>query len=139
VNSDQSISTLSIESLNEEIQKLISQRRWIMERFTRDAAELVAAKDFQMSENLQLLRRLSVPEREIPFLESTDRGRRYKKLSNDEIKGELKTFLREGRAPTRVIIEQLGISFAAFKVFVAQNPTFLEKEGQNKGRLWRIR
>jgi hypothetical protein len=82
---------------------------------------------------------LSVPEREIPFLESTDRRRRYKKLSNDEIKEELKTFLREGRAPTRVIIEQLGISFAAFKVFVAQNPTFLEKEGQNKGRLWRIR
>ncbi|MCE9587335.1 MAG: hypothetical protein K8R57_03365 [Verrucomicrobia bacterium] len=132
-------STISLESIRDEIQKLIAQRHWVVDKFEKDASDLVGWKDTELADNLVLLRKLGVSDQEIPFLDQkSDRRRKYQHLTHDQIKESLHDFLGDGNAPTRTILERLGISFAAFKAFAAQNPTFLQKLGNNKGRVWRI-
>ncbi len=132
---------VSLETIQREIENLKNERRWIVDSYKDKIQAIERERDLELDRNLQVLKRLGVNDTEIPFGSSTGRRqRKYRKLDPDEMKELLSSFMREGEAiPTKEILLRLNISFHDFKAFVRENSDFLEKKGQNKGRVWLLR
>jgi hypothetical protein len=134
------MTTISLETLEAEIDKLKKLRNWLVEDYGRRIKSLEDEKNEYLQSNFQLLRRLGVPVDEIPH--ATGAGgnkRKYAKLDHPTMASLLSEFLRTRESvPTREILAHLNISLPDFVRFNRENVGFLLSSGFNKARKWRL-
>ena len=132
--------TISLETLELEIDKLKKLRIWLVEDYGRRIKSLEDERNEHLQSNYQLLRRLGVSEEEIPHnLGEGGNRRKYAKMDHKTLAKKLVEFLRPREAtPTRLILEHLNISMPDFVCFNTVNKGFLVWDGKNKARKWKL-
>jgi hypothetical protein len=132
--------TISLESLEAEIEKLKKLRLWLVEDYGRRITSLENERDEHLQSNFQLLKRLGVPIYQIPHnLGAGGNKKKYAKLDNTTMARMLVEFLASRESlPTREILGHLNISLPDFIRFNRENDGFLVWEGLNKARKWRL-
>ena len=131
--------TITIDAIESYISELKAQRIAIIEKHRREVLTLDTERDNKLRDNQVILSKLGVSENEIPFVVAKNsKQRKYSKLSDEDFKNALISFMGKEALPTSKIINQFNVSFIDFKIFARRNTDFLIPEGEKKGRTWEI-
>jgi hypothetical protein len=128
----------TLASIRGAIDSLKMEREWIVSSYAAKIAELEDARDAELAQNLEGLKKLGVSDEEIPFRLTA--GKKFRKLTHDEILHKLQRFMQPNDSyPSPVLLAELKISYPDFRTFVKAHPSFIEAIGINKGRVYRCK
>jgi hypothetical protein len=127
-------------TIQDSIQQLLNQRKWIIQDFTERLKSLDAERDAALKLNEGHLKELGVKDDNIPAPPALNLNLGFtRKLSNNQIMSLLKEFMEPTvKYSSSEILAHLMISYVDFRKFVQENPSFLLGEGKNKGRSYML-
>jgi hypothetical protein len=127
-----------VSQYNQLVKRLMDERSSIVTDCQERVKDLEHKRDKDLLRNLQDLRKMGVKDEDIPnILGGT--GRKFRKLEAPLIKEILtESMKREEWYPSTPLLQILKISYPDFRDFVKHNPDFIEKKGDNKGRLYKL-
>jgi hypothetical protein len=127
-------------TIQDSIQQLLNQRKWIIQDFNERLKLLDAERDAALKLNEGYLKELGVSEGDIPAPPALNLNLgSIRKLSNNQIMSLLKEFMEPAvKYSSSEILAHLMISYVDFRKFVEENPSFLLGEGKNKGRYYML-
>jgi hypothetical protein len=127
-------------TIQDSIQQLLNQRKWIIQDFTERLKLLDAERDAALKLNEGHLKELGVKDDNIPAPPALNLNLgSIRKLSNNQIVSLLKEFMEPTvKYSSSEILAHLMISYLDFRKFVHENPSFLLGEGKNKGRSYML-
>ena len=134
--------TVSVEatlaSIRDAIENLKKEREWIVTSYASQISKLEDDRDQELATNLEGLKSLGVAEQDIPLRLTA--GKKFRKLTHDEILHKLKRFMQPHESyPSTPLLAELKISYPDFRTFVKAHPSFIEAIGINKGRVYRCK
>jgi len=120
------------------VQGLLDERKAIVARFKSQADDLERDRNLKLELNRQRLVRIGYDQSKIP--EPLAVGRKFLKLDDSRIKEVLTECMNSGQwYPSTPLLQHLKISYPDFRDFVKQNADFIEKDGDNRGRLYKLK
>jgi hypothetical protein len=120
------------------VQGLLDERKAIVARFKSQVDDLERDRNIKLELNRQRLVRIGYDQSKIP--EPLGVGRKFLKLDDSRIKEVLTEFMNSGQwYPSTPLLQHLKISYPDFRDFVKKNADFIEKDGDNRGRLYKLK
>jgi hypothetical protein len=120
------------------VQGLLDERKAILARFKSQVNDLEGDKNLKLELNRQRLLRIGYDQSKIPMQLGV--GRKFLKLDDSRLKEVLSEFMDSGQwYPSTPLLQHLKISYPDFRDFVKKNPDFIEKDGDNRGRLYKLK
>jgi hypothetical protein len=128
-------------AIDDSIQRLLEQRKWIIRDFTEKLKALDAERENLLRSNAANLKELGVKDSDIPAPPPLNlQLGSIRKLDDNQIITLLKEFMEPSvEYSSSVLLDYLLVSYMDFKKFVERNPSFIFGRGKNKGRYYLLK